>query len=58
MSNRDKKKSDHRKLSQIIKALHKSSPKLMAEEQRVSIKNAKKTILQVDWRGRRKYIYS
>jgi len=53
---REKKKSDHKSLSQIIKSLHKSSPKLMAEEQKVSLKNAKKTVLQVDWRGRRKFV--
>src|SRR3970040_521753 len=45
-------------LVQIIKGIHKHSPKTMAEEQKVSIKNAKKTILQVDWRGRSRLISS
>lgn len=53
---REKKKSDHKSLGQIIKSLHKSNPKTMAEEQKVSLKNAKKTILQVSWNGRRKFI--
>jgi hypothetical protein len=55
---RDKKKSDHRKLGQIIKGIHKHSPKTMAEEQIVSKKNTKKTVLQVDWRGRSRIISS
>jgi len=53
---RDKKKSDHRKLGQIIKSIHKHSPKTVAEEQSVSKKNAKTTVLHVSWNGRSKFV--
>jgi len=43
-------------LGQVIRGIHKHSPKTMAEDQKKSKNNAKKTVLQVKWTGRRNFI--
>ena len=43
-------------LGQLLKGLHKSNPKVLAEEQKVSKKNEKKSILKVDWNGHGRFI--